>query len=86
MVLSFLIAIICSFFIGYFVAKSKPSKTPTSVIHLTKVQNKDKKNRENPYYYIGKVSKDNGVFNVAFTTKELDRPIDRAEKNKEDFS
>jgi hypothetical protein len=83
MIISFLIAIICSFFIGYFWHKLK---TSPPILHLTKVQNKDKKNRENPYYYIGKVSKDNEIFNVAFTAKELDRPIDRAEKNKEDFS
>lgn len=84
----FILGVVCAFFIGYLLGKivNKKGKVVTSPpIQLIKVVNRDRKNRENPYYYIGRVSREEGVLNVAFTAKEIDKAVIRADKNETDF-
>ena len=79
--IQYLLAVLCSFGLGYHVNKVINQRYGA----LRLVKNKDKQPKENEQYYIGRAVKDGELVNVSFTSKEIDKGIKRGEKNEEDF-
>lgn len=77
----FIIAVIVSFSLGFLVRKVTFKKCQA----LKLVVNKDRQQKENSEYYIGRAIINDRLSNVTFTIKEVEKAVKRAEKNQEDF-